>query len=215
METIDNRGDFKTYMQNYAFARGGSVPRGPRRDGPSDEGFVGHFSSIWGKDALKKFQLPPLPTLGDKLCPSAVGANGNLAGMVDKGRPTFGVDLAEQMARDNVEVPPIMLKCCQAIEKYGLFSQGVYRVSGMTSKVASLKAKLDRGTSDLKISQSITLIYIFCIDLDSVDLDLPEWSEDINCVTGVLKMWLRELPDPLLTAALHLSFIDASSTFIS
>lgn len=51
------------------------------------------------------------------------------------------------MARDNVEVPPIMFKCCQAIEKYGLFSQGVYRVSGMTSKIASLKAKLDKGMS--------------------------------------------------------------------
>lgn len=40
IELIDNRGDFKTYMQNYAFARGGVVPRGPRRDGPQDEGFV-------------------------------------------------------------------------------------------------------------------------------------------------------------------------------
>ena len=40
IETIDNRGDFKTYMQNYAFARGSAPPRGPRREGPSDEGFV-------------------------------------------------------------------------------------------------------------------------------------------------------------------------------
>jgi hypothetical protein len=27
-------------MQNYAFARGSAPPRGPRREGPSDEGFV-------------------------------------------------------------------------------------------------------------------------------------------------------------------------------
>lgn len=40
IETIDNRGDFKTYMQNYAYARGNAPPRGPRREGPSDEGFV-------------------------------------------------------------------------------------------------------------------------------------------------------------------------------
>jgi len=63
----------------------------------------------------------------------------------DKGRPTFGVDLAEQMTRDNVEVPPIMQKCCEAIEKYGIQSQGIYRLSGTTSKVANLKLKLDRG----------------------------------------------------------------------
>lgn len=63
----------------------------------------------------------------------------------DKGRPTFGVDLGEQMARDDVEVPPIMQKCCEAIEKYGILSQGIYRISGTTSKVQILKQKLDRG----------------------------------------------------------------------
>jgi hypothetical protein len=40
IEQIDNRADFKTYMQNYAYARGNATPRGPRRDGPTDEGFV-------------------------------------------------------------------------------------------------------------------------------------------------------------------------------
>ena len=42
IESIDNRSDFKTYMQNYAYARGGSAPKGPRREGPADEGFVSH-----------------------------------------------------------------------------------------------------------------------------------------------------------------------------
>jgi len=84
--------------------------------------------------------------LNDKTnAPLTAGPNGNFNFIVDKGRPTFGVDLAEQMTRDNVEVPLIVLKCCQAIEKYGLYSQGIYRVNGMTSKVAALKAKLDRG----------------------------------------------------------------------
>ena len=40
IETIDNRGDFKVYMQHYAFARGPHAPRGPRREGPTEEGFV-------------------------------------------------------------------------------------------------------------------------------------------------------------------------------
>lgn len=39
-ESIDNRADFKVYMQNYAYAHGGQVTRGPRREGPWDEGFV-------------------------------------------------------------------------------------------------------------------------------------------------------------------------------
>lgn len=73
--------------------------------------------------------------------------NGSSNGIQDNGQPTFGIDLAEQMTRDNVEVPPIMVKCCEAIEKYGIRSQGIYRVSGTTSKVANLRQKLERGLS--------------------------------------------------------------------
>ena len=40
LEAIDNRSDFKTFMQNYAFAHGGVNNKGPRRDGPREEGFV-------------------------------------------------------------------------------------------------------------------------------------------------------------------------------
>ena len=39
IETIDNRGDFKTFMQHYVYARGSAI-KGPRREGPADEGFV-------------------------------------------------------------------------------------------------------------------------------------------------------------------------------
>lgn len=37
-EAIDNRTDFKNYMQNYAVARG--APKGPRRDGQYEDGYV-------------------------------------------------------------------------------------------------------------------------------------------------------------------------------
>ncbi|KAG6841450.1 hypothetical protein C0991_010875 [Blastosporella zonata] len=174
IETIDNRGDFRTYMQNYAYARGGTAARGPRREGPTEEGF-----------------LPPLPRHeGDKTTHHS--PNGVKPGVQQiPTRPTFGVDLAEQMARDKVELPPILIKCCEAIEKYGMQTQGIYRISGMTSKVAKLRQQLDN-------------------DLDTVDLDAPEWSGDINNVTSVLKGWLRDLPDPLLTFSLHQGFIDAA-----
>lgn len=80
--------------------------------------------------------------------------NGHISQIPDKGRPTFGVDLAEQMARDNVELPAILEKCCAAIEKYGLQSQGIYRISGMARKVASLKERLDKGSHSLAPSDS-------------------------------------------------------------
>lgn len=54
------------------------------------------------------------------------------------------------MTRDNVEVPPIMEKCCQAIEKYGIESQGIYRLSGTVTKVANLRQRLDKGNFGLR-----------------------------------------------------------------
>lgn len=90
-------------------------------------------------------QLPPVSAYNGPNYAAQNNAPNGIAGLLDKGRPTFGVDLAEQMARDNVEVPPIVAKCCEAIEKHGIRLQGIYRVSGMSSKVANLKQRLDKG----------------------------------------------------------------------
>lgn len=96
------------------------------------------------------------------------------------------------MIRDNVEVPRIMEKCCEAIEVYGLSSMGIFRLSGTSSKVQKLKVILDR-------------------DIDAVDLMHDEWRMDVNNVTSVLKLWLRELPEPLLTFGLYQGYIEAAS----
>ncbi|KAI0339450.1 RhoGAP-domain-containing protein [Trametopsis cervina] len=173
IESIDNRSDFKTYMQNYAFAHGGANSRGPKREGPREDGYLPTLS------AMAAVHHPA----------SSPGASHSQ--MADKGRPTFGVDLAEQMIRDDVDVPPIVVKCCEAIEKYGLNYQGIYRIGGTLVKVKELKEKLDR-------------------DLDSVNLDAEEWSSDISVVTSVLKQWLRELPNPLMTDELHEAFLEAA-----
>ncbi|KAJ3503257.1 hypothetical protein NMY22_g18312 [Coprinellus aureogranulatus] len=170
IETIDNRGDFQKFMAAYQLARG----TGPRR-----------------KQNMSEEVVPSVSVFGGPNYAAQNAAPNGIYGLQDRGKPTFGVDLALQMARDNAEVPPIVLKCSQAIEKYGMNSQGVYRVSGMTSKVLNLKQRLDK-------------------DLNSVDLDSPEWSSDINTVCSVLKMWFRELPDPLMTRHLHQGFIEAA-----
>ena len=147
-ETIDDRADFKIYMQNYAYAHGGAS-RGRSREGPAKEGFVSFpVASVMRIDRGK---LPSLPThnaghtAGQPSHTGAVGAVNGDPHMTDRGRPTFTVDLAEQMDRDQVELPPILEKCCSAIEKYGLRSQGIYRISGMVRKVGILKERLDKG----------------------------------------------------------------------
>ncbi|GAA5884654.1 hypothetical protein JCM3774_002549 [Rhodotorula dairenensis] len=105
--------------------------------------------------------------------------------------PTFGVDLGEQMLRDGVEVPRVLEKCAEAIELYGLESKGIYRLSGTTSRVQRLKAALDH-------------------DVEAVDLLSEENLSDINDIAAVLKLWFRELPEPLLTWELYHAFVDAA-----
>jgi hypothetical protein len=51
------------------------------------------------------------------------------------------------------------------------------------------------------------------VDIDSVDLTANEWTSDVNNITGVLKLWLRELPEPLMTNSLQAGFVEAASTF--
>jgi hypothetical protein len=48
-------------------------------------------------------------------------------------------------------------------------------------------------------------------DLEATNLDADEWAGDISNVTSVLKLWLRELPEPLFTMQLHQGFLDAAS----
>ena len=113
------------------------------------------------------------------------------------------------MARDGVEVPPIMVKCCEAIEKYGVSTVGVYRIGGTMSKVTRLKERLDKGVCRFVVP--LTTNAHSPIDLDATNLDAEEWSGDISNVTSVLKLWLRELPEPLLTMHLHQGFLSAAS----
>ena len=48
-----------------------------------------------------------------------------------------------------------------------------------------------------------------------MNLEVDEWSTDISNVTSVLKLWLRELPDPLFTASQHADFMEAASKHMS
>ena len=48
-------------------------------------------------------------------------------------------------------------------------------------------------------------------DMDSVNLGSEEWISNINYATNVLKMCLRELPDPLLISSPHQGFLGAAS----
>ena len=50
-------------------------------------------------------------------------------------------------------------------------------------------------------------------DIDHVDVMSEEFGSDINVVASALKLWFRELPEPLLTNDLYQRFIDAAGEY--
>lgn len=85
-------------------------------------------------------------------------------------------------------IPKIVTDCVTAVEKRGLLNQGIYRLSGNTTDIQRLKAAYNNN--------------------EIVNLDDPQWH-DINCITGALKLYFRELADPLMTFEFYQMFIDA------
>ncbi|RKO91864.1 Rho GTPase activation protein, partial [Blyttiomyces helicus] len=104
-------------------------------------------------------------------------------------KPVFGVDLVTLMERDGTPVPTVVSKCVECVERHGMRTAGVYRVSGTNTLVQKLRTVLDR-------------------DAEHVSMD--EWVSDIHNVTGVLKLYFRELPDPLFPRAMYKRFIEAA-----
>lgn len=49
------------------------------------------------------------------------------------------------MERDGVEVPKIVVKCCEAVERWGLDIQGIYRLSGTQTEMRRLRDLMDKG----------------------------------------------------------------------
>ena len=107
-------------------------------------------------------------------------------------KPIFGVSLDELFLRDQSPVPLVIYQCIQAVEMFGLDHEGIYRISGNTTQVQELKA-------------------LFNSDASRVDFRNPEsFNHDVNNPANLLKLFLRELPDPLLTTAAYGELIESA-----
>lgn len=107
----------------------------------------------------------------------------------------FGCQLESLCNREGDTVPSFVRLCIAAVDKRGLDVDGIYRVSGNLAVVQKLRFLVDREraiTSDGR--------YMFPEQSGQegkLDLDSAEW-DDIHVVTGALKLFLRELPQPLV-----------------
>ncbi|XP_035888402.1 unconventional myosin-IXb isoform X5 [Phyllostomus discolor] len=97
----------------------------------------------------------------------------------------FGV-CVDSLTSDKASVPIVLEKLLEHVEMHGLYTEGLYRKSGAANRTRELRQALQTDPSAVKLE------------------NFP-----IHAITGVLKQWLRELPEPLMTFAQYGDFLRA------
>ncbi|KAK6313014.1 breakpoint cluster region protein-like isoform X1 [Coregonus clupeaformis] len=97
----------------------------------------------------------------------------------------FGVKISVVTKRERSKVPLIVKQCVEEIERRGMEEVGIYRVSGVATDIQALKAAFDANNNDVSVMMS---------------------EMDVNAIAGTLKLYFRELPEPLLTDDLYPNF---------
>lgn len=100
----------------------------------------------------------------------------------------FGCHLDTLCHRENTTIPKFVEKCIKVVERRGLQVDGIYRVSGNLAVIQKLRHKADHE--------------------EHLDLEDGQW-EEIHVITGALKLFLRELPEPLFPFSCFDKFIAA------
>jgi hypothetical protein len=76
------------------------------------------------------------------------GEGGDMAG---KGGHVFGVPLARLAVGDG-KVPVVVDRLITTIEMYGLYTEGLYRKSGVSSKVRELKSRIEEDFDQINLA---------------------------------------------------------------
>lgn len=103
----------------------------------------------------------------------------------------FSCDLSEHLLNSGQDIPMVLKCCAEFIEKNGIVD-GIYRLSGITSNIQKLRRSFD--------------------EEHVPDLTHPDIRQDIHAVSSLLKMYFRELPNPLCTYQLYDHFVEAIQT---
>jgi hypothetical protein len=105
----------------------------------------------------------------------------------------FGNDLTKQVEAEGRTIPLLVERCIAAVELRGMDYEGIYRKSGGAAQMRSIQLSFEQG-----------------LDPDLTDDD--EYN-DICAVTSILKQYLRELPNPLMTYELYPQFLESISKY--
>ncbi|CAH1171245.1 unnamed protein product [Phaedon cochleariae] len=102
-------------------------------------------------------------------------------------RRVFGTSLHEHLRITGKRIAYPLEICVTALREYAMSEEGLFRVAAGASKVKRLRASIDSGCFSVLV---------------------PEYR-DAHVLASLLKLYLRELPEPLLTYHLHKEWIEA------
>ncbi|XP_045483027.1 unconventional myosin-IXa-like isoform X2 [Harmonia axyridis] len=99
----------------------------------------------------------------------------------------FGVPLVNLISEEN-KIPVVIERLLHVIELNGLYTEGIYRKSGVNSKIKELKTRMDEYPNEVEFEKY-----------------------QVHVLASVLKSFLREMPEPLLTFECYENFITAAN----
>lgn len=127
----------------------------------------------------------------------------------------------DSLTNDKVSVPIVLEKLLEHVEMHGLYTEGLYRKSGAANRTRELRQALQtggcRGQVDTGARRGAQALPSCLhspapppppgLPADPAAVKLENFP--IHAITGVLKQWLRELPEPLMTFAQYGDFLRA------
>lgn len=119
----------------------------------------------------------------DAALPSLWGLIGN-----SPQKPVFGFPLEEHLRVNGRRIALVVEKCAACLLASGMDEEGLFRITGSASKIKKLKSAFNAGF-----------------------VDMSEFERDPHTVASVLKLYLRELPEPLMTFSLYEEWMKAAS----
>ncbi|XP_076326801.1 rho GTPase-activating protein 12-like isoform X2 [Tachypleus tridentatus] len=92
-----------------------------------------------------------------------------------KDEPVFGYSLQSLCEREKTNIPNFVQRCIEKIEQFDLTTDGIYRINGNLAQIQKLRLHVDQDDYSILLT-----------------------TEDIHILTGALKLFFREMKEPLI-----------------
>ncbi|CAM9610807.1 unnamed protein product [Chrysoparadoxa australica] len=127
----------------------------------------------------------PLPPPGDHV----MFLQNALAAAAQEAKAVVVGEVYGRHLSDFEEVPPVILECMGFLDAHGLYVPGLFRVPGNSETVADLKRRFNQGQH----------------------IEFNEAIHNVHDVAALLKMFYRDLPEPVIPASEYFALMSAGS----